>query len=143
LIWNREAETLPRERLQRLQLNRLGTTLARLLAVRCGRTHARMSAVKGRLDDMLIIRGVNLYPTEVERVLLTMDDVSPTYQLVVDRPAALDELTVVCEPASANADPEGLRTRVARAVREAIGLAVRVKIAAAGRLHLPPPCRLV
>ena len=100
----------------------------------CGRTHARMSAVNGRLDDMLIIRGVNLYPTEVERVLLGFDDVGPNYQLVVDRPATLDELTVVCEPASATVDAEGLRARVARAVQQAIGLTVRVDVAPTGSI---------
>ena len=100
----------------------------------CGRTHARMSAVSGRLDDMLIIRGVNLYPTEVERVLLALTDVSPNYQLVVDRPAALDELTVVCEPASANVKTEGLRARVSQAVQAAIGLSVRVEVAAVGSI---------
>jgi phenylacetate-CoA ligase len=48
-----------------------------------------LSAVNGRLDDILIIRGVNLYPTEVELVLLALNDVSPTYQLIVDRPTTL------------------------------------------------------
>ena len=100
----------------------------------CGRTHARMSAVNGRLDDMLIIRGVNLYPTEVERILLGMRELSPQYQLVVDRPAALDELTVVCEPASEPTDVEALRARVARAVRAGIGLTVRVDIASVGSI---------
>ena len=74
---------------------------------------------------MLIIRGVNLYPSEVERVLLGVGEVSPHYQLIVDRPAALDELSVVCEPASADAHMDSLRSRIARALREASGLAVR------------------
>src|SRR5438132_2396104 len=100
----------------------------------CGRTHARMSAVNGRLDDMLIIRGVNLYPTEIERVLLGMGELSPHYQLVVERPAAMDELSVVCEPSSAVADAEGLRSRVARAVHAATGLAVRVDVVAMGSI---------
>lgn len=100
----------------------------------CGRTHARMSAVNGRLDDMLIIRGVNLYPTEIERVLLGVGELSPHYQLVVERLTTLDELTVVCEPASSGADAESLRSRVGRAVREATGLAVRVEVAAPGSI---------
>ena len=100
----------------------------------CGRTHARMSAVHGRLDDMLIIRGVNLYPTEIERVLLSLGDVGPNYQLLVDRPATLDELTVVCEPASVSVATEALQARVARAVQQATGLAVRVEVAAVGAL---------
>jgi phenylacetate-CoA ligase len=100
----------------------------------CGRTHARMSAVTGRLDDMLIIRGVNLYPTEIERVLLGLENVGPNYQLVVDRPSTLDELTVVCEPTSVTVDTEGLQARVARAVHQAIGLAVHVDVVATGSI---------
>ena len=45
-----------------------------------------MSAVRGRRDDMLIVRGVNLYPSQIEHVLLSVDGVSPHYQLVVERP---------------------------------------------------------
>jgi phenylacetate-CoA ligase len=126
--------TLTKEALPLLRYRTGDLSSLDLAACACGRTHARMSAVNGRLDDMLIVRGVNLYPTEVERVLLALDDVGPNYQLVVDRPATLDELTVVCEPASAAVDAEGLRTRVSRAVQEAIGLAVRVEVAAAGSL---------
>src|SRR3954451_3914387 len=64
----------------------------------CGRTFARMSAVRGRRDDMLIVRGVNLYPSQIEHVLLSQDGIAPHYQLVVERPAQLDEITVHCEP---------------------------------------------
>jgi phenylacetate-CoA ligase len=93
----------------------------------CGRTTARMARIRGRIDDMLIIRGVNLYPSEIERVLLSLGDVAPHYQLVVDRPEAMDELTVVCEPL-ASVDADGLRLRVEYALREATGLAMLVKV---------------
>ena len=93
----------------------------------CGRTTARMARIRGRIDDMLIIRGVNLYPSEVERVLLSLGDVAPHYQLVVDRPGAMDELTVLCEPL-ASVDADGLRLRVEYALREATGLAMLVKV---------------
>ena len=126
--------TLTKEALPLLRYRTGDLSSLDFAACACGRTHARMSAVNGRLDDMLIIRGVNLYPTEVERVLLALADVGPNYQLVVDRPATLDELTVVCEPASAAVDSEGLRTRVSRALQEAIGLAVRVDVAATGSI---------
>ena len=63
----------------------------------CGRTFARMSAIRGRRDDMLIVRGVNLYPSQIEHVLLGVEGVAPHYQLVVERPAQLDEITVLCE----------------------------------------------
>jgi phenylacetate-CoA ligase len=104
-------------------------------ACACGRTLARMSAVNGRIDDMLIIRGVNLFPTEVERVLLTMAQLSPNYQLVVDRPETLDELTVVCELASGDIDLPTTRAHVASRLQQAIGLSVLVDVRAPGSLE--------
>ena len=74
----------------------------------CGRTFARMSAVRGRRDDMLIVRGVNLYPSQIEHVLLGQPGVAPHYQLVIERPEALDEVTVCCEPLEAGANPIAL-----------------------------------
>jgi phenylacetate-CoA ligase len=100
----------------------------------CGRTSVRMSRVKGRYDDMLIVRGVNLYPSEVERVLLDLGELAPHYQLVVERPAAMDELTVLCE-AGGTLDEQGqaaLQQRVERALREATGLGMRIQIVEAG-----------
>jgi phenylacetate-CoA ligase len=98
----------------------------------CGRTLARMSAVRGRRDDMLIIRGVNLYPSEVEHTLLGVDGVAPHYQLVVDRPGDLDELTVHCEPLEDGIDREQLRARVAHALRERTGISIAVELLACG-----------
>lgn len=63
----------------------------------CGRTFVRMSKVTGRSDDMLIIRGVNVFPSQVESVLLTIKEVAPYYQLVVDRKNNLDTLEVLVE----------------------------------------------
>ena len=63
----------------------------------CGRTLIRMSKVLGRSDDMLIIRGVNVFPSQVESVLLGLGETSPHYQLVVERRDNLDSLTVLVE----------------------------------------------
>ncbi len=63
----------------------------------CGRTVKRMSRIKARLDDMLIIRGVNLFPSEIEKCLLSVEHLSPHYQLVVDRKKALDTIDVQVE----------------------------------------------
>ena len=63
----------------------------------CGRTHARMRRVSGRTDDMLIIRGVNVFPSQVESVLLSIADVEPHYLLTVDRKGNLDELEIQVE----------------------------------------------
>jgi len=72
----------------------------------CGRTHVRIQRITGRSDDMLIVRGVNIYPSQVEAVLIGFPRVSPHYQLVVERRGALDHATleVEADPA-AGADP--------------------------------------
>jgi phenylacetate-CoA ligase len=64
---------------------------------RCGRTHVRMSRIKGRSDDMLIIRGVNVFPSQIESILLETEGLTPHYQLVVTRVGALDNLEVRVE----------------------------------------------
>jgi phenylacetate-CoA ligase len=94
----------------------------------CGRTTARMGRVRGRHDDMLIIRGVNLYPSEVERILLEVGDLGPHYQLIVERPGSLDELSILCEPAREGLDRDLLRSRLHHALREQIGLSVTVLV---------------
>jgi phenylacetate-CoA ligase len=63
----------------------------------CGRTQIKMRRVVGRSDDMLIIRGVNIFPSQVESVLLSLGETAPHYQLVVDREHNLDTLTVLVE----------------------------------------------
>jgi len=98
----------------------------------CGRTLARMSAVRGRRDDMLIVRGVNLYPSEVERILLAIDGIAPHYQLILRREGALDELTVRCEPAGPGAGSARLAARAEHALREETGIAIRVELLGPG-----------
>lgn len=63
----------------------------------CGRTCVRMSKVSGRTDDMLIIRGVNVFPSQIESVLLEIGDTAPHYQLIVDRVGTLDVLEILVE----------------------------------------------
>ena len=93
----------------------------------CGRTFARMSRVKGRTDDMLVIRGVNVFPSEIERVLLAVDGLQPHYQLVVERNDRLDELTVQVEGAI---DAAPVRAQLERA----LGLSARVEIVEPGSI---------
>ena len=119
--------TLTKEALPMLRYRTGDIASVDLSPCECGRTTARMGRIRGRIDDMLIIRGVNLYPSEVERVLLSVGDVAPHYQLVIERPEAMDELTVLCEPLTA-VDPDGLRRRVEHALREATGLSMLVKV---------------
>jgi phenylacetate-CoA ligase len=94
----------------------------------CGRTLARLRGLRGRLDDMLIVRGVNLYPSHVEHVLLGVDEVAPHYQLVVSRDGALDELCVQCEPVDPDVDSEALRLRLEELLREGTGIRVSVEV---------------
>lgn len=63
----------------------------------CGRTTVKMSKVKGRSDDMLIIRGVNVFPSQIESVLIGMENVSPHYQLIVRREGYADTLEIQVE----------------------------------------------
>jgi phenylacetate-CoA ligase len=64
---------------------------------KCGRTTVRMSRVVGRTDDMLVIRGVNVFPSQIEAILFETEGVEPHYQIIVDRKGALDELTILVE----------------------------------------------
>jgi phenylacetate-coenzyme A ligase PaaK-like adenylate-forming protein len=95
----------------------------------CGRTLVRMSKVKGRVDDMLVVRGVNVYPSEVERVLLGSGLVVPHYQLVVDRRTPDVRLLVACEAASPSADPA---EALSGTLRAELGLTAEVRVLPAG-----------
>jgi phenylacetate-CoA ligase len=65
----------------------------------CGRTGRRMGRVTGRTDDMLIIKGVNVFPSQIEHILFEIEGTEPHYQIVVDRKGAMDEVTVLVEAA--------------------------------------------
>jgi phenylacetate-CoA ligase len=67
----------------------------------CGRKTMRMLRVMGRTDDMLIIRGVNVFPSQIENVLMGVEGTEPHYQIVVDRKGALDDVTVMVEVSEA------------------------------------------
>ncbi|HEX29763.1 TPA: phenylacetate--CoA ligase family protein, partial [Candidatus Poribacteria bacterium] len=63
----------------------------------CGRTHRRISRIKGRTDDMLIVKGVNIFPIQIERVLMNIPEVGTDYQIILDRKNYLDAMTVRVE----------------------------------------------
>ncbi len=99
----------------------------------CGRTLARISRFKGRSDDMLIIRGVNVFPSQVEAALLEMGETKPHYLLIVDRKNNLDTLEVQVEVdekffSDEIRQLEMLTKKIATVIQHAIGLAVRVKL---------------
>ena len=99
----------------------------------CGRTLRRMSAITRRTDDMLIIRGVNVFPTQVADVLGRIPELSSHYQLVVSRDGTLDELEVRTEPTEPIDADDGvlaLRDRTAALIKDTIGCSVSVSIVA-------------
>ncbi len=100
----------------------------------CGRTTVRLTGLRGRLDDMLIVRGVNIHPSQVEHILLGADGVAPHYRLIVERPGPLDELTLECEPDGTGEDPAALRTRLEQLLREHTGLRITVTVARPGTI---------
>jgi len=100
---------------------------------RCGRTLPRISKVKGRTDDMLIIRGINVFPSQIEEVLLSVKGALPHYQLVVDRQGQLDTLTVEAEvDESVFSDEIRDLERLARQIKDEIvgvlGIGVEVRL---------------
>lgn len=101
----------------------------------CGRTFVRMARVGGRIDDMLIIRGVNLFPSDIESVLLRIPDLTPHYQIVIDRPRALDVLRVQVESrCAAPADGQALARRAESALRSSLGLSAVVAVLPPGEI---------
>lgn len=101
----------------------------------CGRTSARMERLLGRTDDMIIVRGVNVFPSQIETVLLQVGDVGPHYQIIVDRSAAyMDELDVLVEaPAEIYGNQDHLvqlEKRLSFEVQSALGITCNVKLVA-------------
>ena len=116
----------------------------------CGRTHVRMGPILGRTDDMLIIRGVNVYPTQVEAVLLGIPEVVPYYQIVVRREGTLDEAELKVEVSEdffreigekalseevieADHRLRALKEKVAHKIKDTIGVSMRVTLLAPGQ----------
>lgn len=99
----------------------------------CGRTTARISRFTGRSDDMLIIRGVNVFPSQIETALLEMSGTTPHYLMIVDRVNNLDTLEVQVEVeerffSDEIRELENLTKKIAHTLQMAIGLAVKVKL---------------
>ena len=94
------------------------------------RTMRRMERVTGRSDDMMIVRGVNVFPSQVEELLLRVPGLSPHYQLELTRPARLDELTVRVEAREARplAERSRLAEQLCRLVKEGIGVTVACEV---------------
>jgi phenylacetate-CoA ligase len=99
----------------------------------CGRTHLRLARMSGRSDDMLIIRGVNVFPSQIESVLMTVEGVEPHYQLLVDREDNLDTLEVQVEVNEKTFSDEikvmqDLAGRIRREIKDLLGITCRVRL---------------
>jgi phenylacetate-CoA ligase len=114
-----------------------------------GRTHARMAQIRGRTDDMLIIRGVNVYPTQIEEVLKGIEEVQPHYQIVVSRSGTLDEVELKVELSEgfyrhigaqmlsdeiveADHQLSALRDKVVFKIKDNVGVSVKVSLISPG-----------
>jgi phenylacetate-CoA ligase len=101
------------------------------------RTMRRMEKVTGRSDDMIILRGVNLFPTQVEELLLTLPALSPHFQCLLTRPGTLDELTVLVEQreGATPADADAAAAQLRHLVKSAVGVTVGVEVRAPGGIE--------
>ncbi|MEN6331411.1 MAG: phenylacetate--CoA ligase [Smithella sp.] len=123
-------EAVPLIRYRTRDISRLYTA-----PCRCGRTSYRMDRVMGRSDDMLIIRGVNVFPSQIEAILVSIEGLEPHYQLIVDRVGNLDTLEVqveVTESLFANADEvkvlQKLEKRISDNMKDYLGVSAKVKL---------------
>jgi phenylacetate-CoA ligase len=122
-------EALPMIRYRTRDLTRLLPPTARSMR--------RMEKITGRSDDMLIIRGVNVFPTQVEELILKDHALEPHYQLEVTRPRNLDELAVVVErsPGAGSADGDAAGRKLAHLIKNLIGVTADVRVVAPGGIE--------
>ncbi len=122
-------EALPMIRYRTRDLTRLLPPTARAMR--------RMEKITGRSDDMLIIRGVNVFPTQVEELILKDRALEPHYQLEITRPGSLDELAVIVErsPGAGAADGEAAGKRLAHNIKSMIGVTADVRVVAPGGIE--------
>ena len=125
--------TLTREGMPVLRYRTKDITRLNYEPCQCGRTHVRMEKVMGRTDDMLIIKGVNVFPSQIESVLVGMENVGPHYQLVVRKKNFLDSLEVKVELIDGSllesfGGLEALQRKIHDRLKSVLGLETRVTL---------------
>ena len=125
--------TLTKEAFPLLRYRTRDITSLNYAPCKCGRTIARMNRFQGRSDDMLIIRGVNVFPSQIESVLMETPGVAPHYQLIVDREGQLDTLEVQVEVDEATFSDEvkqmqALAQSIQRKIKDYFTVSVKVKL---------------
>ncbi|MDD4316281.1 MAG: phenylacetate--CoA ligase, partial [Clostridia bacterium] len=106
---------------------------------KCGRTGVRINRIAGRSDDMLIIRGVNVFPSQIESVLLKEKDIASQYHITVDRINNLDTMQIDIELADSVAfdevkKVESLKKRLAAEINSAIGISAEIRLVSSGSI---------
>jgi phenylacetate-CoA ligase len=101
------------------------------------RTMRRIEKITGRSDDMMIIRGVNVFPTQIEELILRDPLLAPHYQVEIARPRNLDEMTVLVEraPSAVGADADAAGERLSRRIKDLIGVSAAVRVLQAGGIE--------
>jgi len=101
------------------------------------RSMRRIEKITGRSDDMIIIRGVNVFPTQVEELILKQEALAPHYQLEITRPKHLDELAVLVERAAGagSADADAAGAKLAHAIKSLIGVSAEVRVVPSGGIE--------
>ena len=128
--------TLTKEALPMLRYRTRDITRVTTEPCDCGRTHLRILRITGRSDDMLIIRGVNVYPSQLEAVLVGRPMIAPHYQLVVERSGTLDQVTIEVEVqvgVAAEAFP-AIAGDIAHYVKSMVGISTEVSIKLPGEI---------
>jgi phenylacetate-CoA ligase len=127
--------TITKEAFPLIRYRTRDITTLNIAPCRCGRTHVRMDRVTGRSDDMLIIRGVNVFPSQIEAVLLNIKGIEPHYQLIVDRIDTLDTLEVQVEVSEKLLDESGevrvlqqMERRIVKDMKDYLGISAKVKL---------------
>jgi len=125
--------TITKEAVPLLRYRTRDITSLNYAPCKCGRTIARISRFQGRSDDMLIIRGVNVFPSQIESVLMETPGVAPHYQLIVDREGQLDTLEVQVEVDEATFSDEvkqlqSLAQSIQRQIKDYFTVSVKVKL---------------
>lgn len=125
--------TVTKEGLPLLRYRTKDLTSLNFEKCKCGRTLVRMKKCTGRSDDMLIIRGVNVFPSQVESVLLEMSETEPHYLLIVERHGTMDTLTVMVEVqneffSDEISKLEALQKKIKQNIQNLLGLTVTVKL---------------
>jgi phenylacetate-CoA ligase len=101
----------------------------------CGRTHMRILRITGRDDDMLIIRGVNIYPSQIETILMTFAGVAPHYQMIVEREGTLDTLKIEVETNQGfDGDRKLMASDIKHHFKSLIGVSCEVELVSTGQL---------